>query len=427
VRHLRCAAVLLHSCRNRHCPKCQTLAKERWLAARQAELLPVPYFHLVFTLPHAPQCAGTGQPRTIYRLLFQAPRIRCSNSAPIHAGSADRSPPPWCCTPGARISGQHLHIHALVSAGALHADGHWIQSRRGFLFSGAGALAGVSPQFLAGLQRLLHAGRLRLATASAELGTGAAAQALLRELRAKPWVVYAKQPFAGPQQVLDYLGRYTHRVAISNHRLLGLTDTEVRFRYKDYAHGNRRKVMALPAAEFIRRFLLHVLPAGFMRIRHYGILPTAPNRPSSRERAKHSPVRQRKPTPHTPETVQTFWLRVAGRDITLCTNAGPDICTSSARWVERVHRHRLHLGYCELDLQTRSNAVGMPPVVMSRRRSSAPHPLTRIDLSDIVETTSTSHQPTSTPRHARLLDQASLRTDLRVPRRPPCKSQTIAL
>jgi hypothetical protein len=308
-----------HSCRNRHCPKCQTLAKERWLAARQSELLPVPYFHLVFTLPHALNVLAQANPRLIYQLLFQA-----AADTLLEFGANPR----WL---GGQIAAtlvlhtwgqnlnQHLHIHALISAGALHADGHWIRSRRGFLFPVQALSQVFRGKFLAGLQPLLMTGRLRLTEASEEHGTSAAAQALLRELRAKPWVVYAKQPFAGPGQVLDYLGRYTHRVAISNHRLLSLTDTGVRFRYKDYAHGNRRRVMALPAAEFIRRFLLHVLPTGFMRIRHYGILANRAKQ-AKLARARQAlacPAPEQVPPP--PETVPAFWLRVAGRDITLCT------------------------------------------------------------------------------------------------------------
>jgi hypothetical protein len=305
-----------HSCRNRHCPKCQTLAKERWLAARRAELLPVPYFHLVFTLPHALNVLAQANPRAIYRLLFQA-----TADTLLEFGENPR----WL---GGQIAatlvlhtwgqnlGQHLHIHALVSAGALHADGHWVHSRRGFLFPVQALSQVFRGKFLAGLQRLLHAGSLKLP--AAELGTGAAAQALLRELRAKPWVVYAKQPFAGPQQVLDYLGRYTHRVAISNHRLLSLTDTDVRFRYKDYAHGNRRKVMTLPAGEFIRRFLLHVLPTGFMRIRHYGLIANRSKRVQLAQARDALGCPPPEPPASRPETVSAFWLRVAQRDITLC-------------------------------------------------------------------------------------------------------------
>ncbi len=306
-----------HSSRNRHCPKCQTLAKERWLAARRAELLPVPYFHLVFTLPHALNGLAQANPRPIYRLLFQA-----AADTLLEFGANPR----WL---GGQIAatlvlhtwgqnlGQHPHIHALVSAGALHADGHWIHSRRGFLFPVQALSQVFRGKFVAGLQRLLHAGSFRLTCA--DRGS-AAAQALLRELRAKPWVVYAKRPFAGPQQVLDYLGRYTHRVAISNHRLLSLTDSAVRFRYKDYAHGNRRKVMTVAPSEFIRRFLLHVLPTGFMRIRHYGIIANRAKQTKLAQAREALACPPSDPAPHPPESVQTFWLRVTGRDITLCTH-----------------------------------------------------------------------------------------------------------
>jgi hypothetical protein len=271
-------------------------------------------------LPHALNALAQGNPRAIYRLLFQA-----AADTLLEFGENPR----WL---GGQIAatlvlhtwgqnlGQHMHVHALVSAGALHADGHWIHSRRGFLFPVQALSQVFRGKFLASLKHLLHAGSLRLAAASAELVTGAAQQSLLRELRAKPWVVYAKQPFAGPKQVLDYLGRYTHRVAISNHRLLSLSDTEVRFRYKDYAHGNRRKVMALSAAEFIRRFLLHVLPAGFMRIRHYGILANRIKRAQLAQARQALDCPPSAPIPHAPETVHAFWLRVAQRDITLCTH-----------------------------------------------------------------------------------------------------------
>ncbi len=242
-----------HSCRNRHCPKCQTLAKERWLAARRAELLPVPYFHLVFTLPHELNALAQGNPRALYGLLFQA-----VSDTLIEFGANPR----WL---GGAIAatlvlhtwgqnlGQHLHLHALVAAGALHPDGHWITSRRGFLFPVKALSPVFRGKFLAGLKQLFSGGTLKLAGSSAPLADLPARCRLLNTLHQKPWVVYAKRPFAGPEHVLDYLGRYTHRVALSNNRLVSLTDTEVRFRYKDYAHGNRRKVLALEPAEFIRR------------------------------------------------------------------------------------------------------------------------------------------------------------------------------
>ncbi len=306
-----------HSCRNRHCPKCQTLAKERWLAARRAELLPVPYFHLVFTLPHELNALAQGNPRVLYALLFQ------SVSATLLEFGED---PRWLGgeiaatlvlhTWGQTLS-QHLHLHALVAAGALAPDGHWITSRRGFLFPVKALSPVFRGKFLAGLKQLFSGGTLKLAGSSAPLADATAQRRLFNTLYEKPWVVYAKRPFGGPQQVLDYLGRYTHRVALSNSRLVSLTDTEVRFRYKDYAHGNRRKVLALEPPEFIRRFLLHVLPQRFMRIRHYGILANRAKRTKlaqARSALDHPP-----PPPSTqPESVEAFWLRVASLDIHQC-------------------------------------------------------------------------------------------------------------
>jgi hypothetical protein len=306
-----------HSCRNRHCPKCQTLAKERWLAARRAELLPVPYFHLVFTLPHELNVLAQGNPRTLYALLFQS-----VSDTLIEFGENPR----WLGgaiaatlvlhTWGQTLS-QHLHIHALVAAGALAPDGHWITSRRGFLFPVTALSPVFRGKFLSGLKQLFHAGALKLAGSSAPLADSTAQHLLFNTLHQKPWVVYAKRPFAGPAQVLDYLGRYTHRVAISNHRLVSCNHTEVRFRYKDYAHGNRRKVLSLEPAEFIRRFLLHVLPPGFMRIRHYGVLA---NR-AKREKLAQARTALDRPSvaqPQQPESVEAFWLRMAHLDVHQC-------------------------------------------------------------------------------------------------------------
>jgi hypothetical protein len=306
-----------HSCRNRHCPKCQTLAKERWLAARRAELLPVPYSQPVFTLPHELNALAQGNPRAIYTLLFQS-----VSATLIEFGENPR----WLGgeiaatlvlhTWGQTLS-QHLHIHALVAAGALAPDGHWITSRRGFLFPVTALSPVFRGKFLSGLKQLFSAGTLKLAASSAPLADATAQHRLFNTLYEKPWVLYTKRPFAGPAQVLDYLGRYTHRVAISNNRLVSLNDTEVRFRYKDYAHGNRRKVLSLEPAEFIRRFLLHVLPSGFMRIRHYGILANrakGEKLAAARTALDHPSVAQ----PQQPESVEAFWLRVAHLDVHQC-------------------------------------------------------------------------------------------------------------
>jgi hypothetical protein len=306
-----------HSCRNRHCPKCQTLAKERWLAARRAELLPVPYCHLVFTLPHALNALAQGNPRVIYGVLFE------TVSATLLEFGAN---PRWL---GGEIAAtlilhtwgqtlaQHLHLHCLVAAGALHADGHWVRSRRGFLFPVQALSQVFRGKFLAALTCAFDTGCIKLEGSHNTLAQAARAR-WLASLRNTPWVVYAKQPFGGPQQVLDYLGRYTHRVALSNNRLVNLEHQQVSFRYKDYAHGNRRKVLTLEAGEFIRRFLLHVLPRGFMRIRHYGILANRAKRlklAQARTALDHPQSVQ--PPPQT-ESVEAFWLRVAKLDIHQC-------------------------------------------------------------------------------------------------------------
>jgi Putative transposase/Transposase zinc-binding domain len=314
--HCGAARYLYHSCRNRHCPKCQTLAKERWLAARRAELLPVPYFHLVFTLPHELNPLAQGNPRAIYTTLFAA-----ASQTLLEFGANPR----WLGgeiavtavlhTWGQTLT-QHLHVHALLAGGALGPDGRWISPPRGFLFPVKALSKVFRAKFLAGLSAALAAGALRLAGATAALADPPARTTFLAALRAKPWVVYAKHTLAGPEQVLDYLGRYVHRVAITNERLLAFEQGSVRFAWRDRARANQRKTMCLPALEFLDRFLLHVLPSGFMRIRHYGLLANRRKREQlTRARAAlNHPV----PNPAPVETVQAFCLRVLGIDIEHC-------------------------------------------------------------------------------------------------------------
>lgn len=313
-----CGAVRLayNSCRNRHCPKCQTLAKERWLGQRRAELLPVPYFHVVFTLPHELNALAQGNPRVIYALLFQA-----ASATLLEFGRNPR----WLGgelgatlvlhTWGQNLT-QHLHVHGVVTGGALGEDGQWRAAKRGFLFPVKALSQVFRGKYLAALQRAFERAALKFAGHTAQLAKPAAWRTFLTALKAKDWVVYAKRPFAGPEQVLDYLGRYTHRVAISNHRLVSFKEDQVRFRWRDYAHGNQRKVMALDAHEFIRRFLLHVLPKGFMRIRHYGLTANRSRRaalPRARQ-ALDCPL----PAPLPVETVEALLLRVLRFDIHLC-------------------------------------------------------------------------------------------------------------
>src|SRR5437773_9450035 len=265
--------ITYNSCRNRHCPQCQRVATERWLTARRREVLPIPYFHVVFTLPHALNPLAQSHPRLLYRLLFQsaASTLLRFGRDPRHLGG-EVGVTAVLHTWGQTLT-QHLHVHCVVTGGALAPDGsHWIPARPGFFFP-VRALAQVfRGRYLAGLQRAFDRGELHLTGGLAPLGEPPAFAAWLAELRRAALVVYCKPPFAGPEHVLAYLGRYTHRVALSNDRLLAVADGRVRFRWRDYADGNRVKVMDLDADEFLRRFLLHVVPEGFVRIRHFGLL-----------------------------------------------------------------------------------------------------------------------------------------------------------
>lgn len=315
-----CGAVQLsyNSCRNRHCPKCQTLAKERWLDARRAELLPIEYFHLVFTLPHTLNALAQGNPRVLYSLLFHAvaDTLTTFGRDPRHLGG-DLGGTAILHTWGQNLS-QHLHLHCVVTGGALAADGtRWISAPPGFLFPVRALAIVFRGKFLHALRRAFTKGALRFAGSLASLVDPAAFTTWLDQLRQLDWVVYAKRPFAGPTQVLEYLGRYTHRVALTNDRLLSLADGIVRFRWKDYADGDRVKVMALDADEFIRRFLLHVVPNGFVRIRHFGLLA---NRTRQAKLARCRELLAPPPAPvgRPTESVQTLMLRLTGIDIARC-------------------------------------------------------------------------------------------------------------
>jgi hypothetical protein len=307
-----------NSCRTRHCPKCQTLAKERWLDARRADLLPVPYFHVVVTLPHTLNALAQGNPRVLYRLLFQAAAatLLTFGRDPRHLGG-DLGVTAILHTWGQNLS-QHLHLHCVVTGRALARDGsRWIPAPLGFLFP-VRALAQVfRGKYLAGLRRAFAAGHLRFAGSTAPLAAPAAFTAWLAELRRQAWVVYAKPSFAGPSQVLDDLGRYTHRVALSNERLVRHADGVVHFRWKDYADGDRVKVMALEAAEFIRRFLLPIIPDRFVRIRHFGLLANR-TRQAKLARCRQLLAGPAAAAPGPPESVAALMLRLTGLDIERC-------------------------------------------------------------------------------------------------------------
>jgi Putative transposase/Transposase zinc-binding domain len=265
--------VCYDSCRNRHCPKCQGSTRARWLAAEQALLLPVPYFHVVFTLPHLLNPLIRVNQRALYHLLFQAATQTLQEFAqdPTHLG-AELGITAVLHTWSQTLT-EHIPVHCIVTGGGLSLDGaQWQPSHPRFLFAVHALSQVFRGKYLAALARLRSAHRLIFAGMSAELAEEPFWTLFLRQLYATPWVVYAKPPWGGATQVLKYLSRYTHRVAISNQRLVFVGDGVVRFRYKDYAAEGATKVMELRAEEFLRRFLLHVVPPGFVRIRHFGLL-----------------------------------------------------------------------------------------------------------------------------------------------------------
>jgi hypothetical protein len=266
--------IAYNSCRNRHCPKCQWMAAQAWLEAREAELLPVPYFHVVFTLPAAIGAIAYQNKAKIYGLLFKAAAETLTTIAadPKHLG-ADIGLTAVLHTWGQNLN-HHPHVHCIVPGGGVSPDGvGWVPCRPDFVLPVRVLSRPFRRLFLEGLQALHDAGELQFFTDLAGIKDAAAFRTYLAPLRNIEWVVYAKRPFAGPAQVLTYLARYTHRVAIANSRLLDLDDHHVSFRWKDYraAGAMRSKIMRLPVGEFIRVFLLHVLPDGFHRIRHYGL------------------------------------------------------------------------------------------------------------------------------------------------------------
>jgi hypothetical protein len=309
-----------NSCRNRHCPKCQSVTKMRWVEARQAELLPTPYFHTVFTLPHELNPLVLANKRPLLGLLF-----RSASTTLLEFGHR-------------RLGGQlgaimvlhtwdqllkpHLHLHALVPAGALSDDGQsWKPTHPKFLFPVKALSTVFRAKYLDGLRRLHAEHTLPLTDATLELEAPTAFDTFVKRLRTKMWVVYAKPPFGGPEQTLRYLGRYTHRVAISNHRLLDIEGDWVRFTFRNRRQGDRVELAQLEAHTFIKRFLMHVLPSGFMRIRHYGVL-------ANRSKARCLPLCRQalgqveSPTPPEPQSVAQWMQRWAGIDITRCPACG---------------------------------------------------------------------------------------------------------
>jgi hypothetical protein len=330
-----------NSCRNRHCPKCQGLVRAEWLEARQAELLPVPYYHVVFTLPPSAAEIAFQNKRVAYAILFRAAAdaLRDIAADPRHLGveiGAVAVLHSW-----GQALHHHPHLHCIVPGGGLSPDRtRWVSCRPGFFLPVRVLSRRFRTLFLDRLRAAFAAGELRFSGALAALAGCETFAERLDGLRGIEWVVYAKRPFAGPEQVLAYLGRYTHRVAIANSRLTGLHDGQVSFTWKDYRHEGKTKEMTLAAGEFIRRFLLHAVPDGFHRIRHLGFLanghrtaklelcrallsaPTPEPPPDESYRERHhrltghaldvcphcgGPMRDRGPLPWRPPPREPFW------------------------------------------------------------------------------------------------------------------------
>jgi Putative transposase/Transposase zinc-binding domain len=283
---VRCGhrAISFNSCRNRHCPKCQANARDRWLEARQRELLPTRYVHVVFTLPHELAPLALQNKRVMYDLLFRISAETLLEIArdPKHLGaeigffSVLHS---W----NQKLE-YHPHVHCVVPAGGLAPDHtHWVPSQRKFFLPGDVLAEVFRGKFREALEEAFAKGELGFHGSMKTFARPKVFAQLLRLTFRKKWVVYLKRPFGGPEHALRYLGCYTHRVAISNHRLVSFADDQVTFRWRDSRHGNKRRLMSLHVNEFLRRFLLHVLPPGFVRIRHFGFL-------STRNRSKLLPV-----------------------------------------------------------------------------------------------------------------------------------------
>jgi len=308
-----------NSCRNRHCPKCQALTKARWLEARKAELLPVTYFHNVFTLPHELNPIALCNKKVVFDILFK---------------SASETLLEFGTNPKNGLGGKlgfiailhtwsqtlldHFHLHCVIPAGALSSDGsRWIAGRDNFLFHVEALSKLFQGKFIHYLQIAFAKGRLTFPGNTEPLGTPDGFSHLKNQLWKKDWVVNSKEPFAGPEEVLDYLGRYTHRVAISNHRIVEVENRKVTFRYRDRKDSDTIKLMTLETDEFIRRFLLHVLPDGFMRIRHFGFLANRSKKQDLGHCRQLLGLPPQLPKP-SEKTSRELMLQLTGIDVTKC-------------------------------------------------------------------------------------------------------------
>jgi len=318
--------VAYNSCRHSSCPKCQSLARARWLAARQAELLDVPYFHVVFTVPDEVAVIAFQNKPAVYDILFHAAAetLRTIAADPAHLG-AEIGFLGVLHTWGQNLL-HHPHLHCLVPGGGISPDGRsWVACRPGFFLPVRVLSRLFRGLFLHHLERAFIAGQLSFFSALQELQERSAFMRHLAHARRAEWVVYCKRPFAGPQQVLTYVGRYTHRIAISNSRLLDIDDGKVSFRWKDYRHDRHNGAMTLAAAEFIRRFLIHVLPDGFHRIRYFGFLCNRQRESKlalCRELLGMLPGEPAEAVSCPPDDYRALYQSLTGTSLTLCPACG---------------------------------------------------------------------------------------------------------
>jgi len=313
-----------NSCRNRHCPKCQSLERERWLEAREKNLLPTPHFHLVFTLPEGLRPLALRNQKVVYNLLFKNASETLTELAQDSKHLGAEIGFMALLHTWSQTLIDHPHLHCLVTGGGLSLDGkRWVSSKQDFFIPFKVLSSMFRGKFLDGLKKAYEAGELRFPGQMEPLKEASAFKRLLTDLYHQEWVVYCKPPLKNPQKVMDYLGRYTHRVALSNDRLVRMEEKQVTFRWRDSADNNKIKWITLDAFEFIRRFLLHVLPDQFVKIRYYGILSHR-SRKGKLLRCKKllGVVMDHEPKEEPKETWEDLLTRITGVDPRICPHCG---------------------------------------------------------------------------------------------------------
>ena len=305
-----------NSCRNRHCPKCQTLTRAKWLEARKSELLPAGYFHTVFTLPHELNPLALCNKKVVYDILFKA---ASETLAQFGKNNLDGKLGFLCILhTWDQTLLDHFHLHCVIAGGALSFDKNkWIPARENFLFSVRALSMVFRAKFTDYLKKAFSNNGLIFPGKTLPLADEKEFFKFIKTLKQKSWIVYCKKPFAGPEQVLDYIGRYTHRVAISNNRIINVANGNVTFAYRDRKNNDTLKTMTLKAEDFTRRFLLHVLPDGFMRIRHFGFLANRYKKENIKRCRELLSVTEQIPEPVKKNT-QELMVELTGVDISLC-------------------------------------------------------------------------------------------------------------